>query len=95
MKPDKAQAKLLKMQPGQLVHIVWLDSGATTHDRRDPLSARDAYGRIGGFYASEHYPGTCDVLLEQDVCRDDPHAVANHYGRFWVPSVIAVYRLKA
>lgn len=86
MTNDKAIRRARKLKPGQVVHVVWLDSGRESESRTIQLARRDLYGRV------ELVDGDT-LTLAMDVCVGEPDDGGNRWGAVWIPSVLEVYVL--
>ena len=89
MTPKKARKHARRLSPGELVEVLWIDSGRDASARSAELAKRLVYGRVDAV--------TGDTLrLAMDVCTgaDEHEDGGNHWGLIWIPSVLRVSKLR-
>jgi hypothetical protein len=75
--------KAQKLKVGELVAVLWLDSGRNSHTKNTKLATRWTYGRVAESEDEE------TLVLAMDVCtgQDEHDDAGNQWGQVWIPSV--------
>lgn len=85
---SQAIRRAYKLKRGEVVAILWLDSGRDSNTKTAKLATRWTYGRVDAIEDET-------LRLAMDVCtgQDEHDDSGNHWGLIWIPSIKETVRL--
>lgn len=87
----KALLKRIRgLKCGDVVEVLWLDSGAESGSNSSSLSERLLYGAVHGIVSNPHET----LVLGMDVCTDDETSEGNRWGYVLVSCILRMTVLR-
>lgn len=96
MKRSEIKRRLGKLTKGDLIEVLWLDSGRDGHDPNTPLVNQRSRGLFHALTGKDKDQLVlCTELAEDRWSGDQTEEARNNYGIIWTESVMEIRKLRA